>query len=170
MQKVLLAMLLASLGGMSYAACNTSNIIPTAPNSRYQLLNNNTEVKDLQTNLIWQRCSLGQTWSGLSCTGTATTHTWQYAISYGISASQNMSDGWRLPNIKELTSLVERACDKPSINETIFPNTLSYYWSSSPSVYNYRATWAVDFNGGHGFTNSNDKNVSIYMRLVRSSQ
>lgn len=165
MQKVLLAMLLASLGGMSYAACNTSNIIPTTPNSRYQLLNNNTEVKDLQTNLVWQRCSLGQTWGGVSCTGAATTHTWQNAM----SASLNIGGGWRLPNIKELTSLVERACDTPSINPIVFPNTTSNrYWSSTPETRFDNNMWAVYFANGIG--NSNYKDANHYVRLVRSSQ
>lgn len=165
MQKVLLAMVLASLSGMSYAACNTSNIISTAPNSRYQLLNNNTEVKDLKTNLIWQRCSLGQTWSGVSCTGTATKHTWQNAM----QASQNIGGGWRLPNIKELQSLVERACYNPSINETIFPNTVSQsYWSSSPVASLSDSAWDVYFHYGYDYDNVKDG--SLYVRLVRSSQ
>lgn len=165
MQKVLLAMVLASLSGMSYAACNTSNIISTAPNSRYQLLNNNTEVKDLKTNLIWQRCSLGQTWSGVSCTGTATTHTWQNAM----QASQNIGGGWRLPNIKELQSLVERACYNPSINETIFPNTVSQsYWSSSPVAGSSGSAWIVYFYYGYDYYGG--KNYNYTVRLVRSSQ
>jgi hypothetical protein len=169
MQKVLLAILLAYLSGMSYADCDR-NIIPTAPNSRYQLLNNNTEVKDLQTNLIWQRCSLGQTWV-FSCTGTATAYTWPDAL----KAAQNAGGGWRLPNIKELQSLVERACSNPSINEDVFyiPPPLYKpslpYWSSSPMTDNsHNSSWVVNFNYGYG--NSLAKYLNGYVRLVRSSQ
>lgn len=166
MQKVLLAILLAYLSGMSYAACNTSNIIPTAPNSRYQLLNNNSEVKDLKTNLIWQRCSLGQTWVDGSCTGMATIYTWPNAL----KAAQDIGGGWRLPNIKELQSLVERACYNLSINETIFPNTKSEdYWSSSPVAYGGSYAWVVSFYNGNG-NYDGFKSSFGYVRLVRSSQ
>ena len=43
------------MSAYSHASCN-SNITHTAPDSQYELLNNNTEVKDKQTGLIWQRC------------------------------------------------------------------------------------------------------------------
>lgn len=159
MQNFLLTVLLTILCSMGYASCNSS-IAPTAPSSRYQLLNNDTEVKDLKTNLIWQRCSVGQTWSGSSCAGAASKYTWQNALQLG----QSMTADWRLPNIKELQSLVEKACSRPSINQTIFPNTSSdNYWSSS---YN-RSYWSVSFAAGLISSSGGGYN---YVRLVRVGQ
>ncbi|MCB1660116.1 MAG: DUF1566 domain-containing protein, partial [Pseudomonadales bacterium] len=156
-----LALLLAI--SHSHAQTCNANIARTAPDSRYELVNNGTEVKDTQTNLIWQRCSLGQTWNGSSCTGTAATYNWTNAL----QTAANMGSGWHLPNIKELSSLVERACYNASINETYFPNTISgYYWSSSPVPYNSNYAWFVNFSNGsdnhHGYKGNND-----YVRLVR---
>ena len=97
MYKLIIATLLLTLSSMNYATCNSS-IIQTAPASRYELLNSNTEVKDKKTGLIWQRCSLGQTWSGTNCTGTAGTYNWTNAL----QTAKNIGNGWRVPNINEL--------------------------------------------------------------------
>ena len=157
-----LAALLVATSHSHAQTCN-ANITRSAPDSRYELLNNNTEVKDSKTGLIWQRCSLGQTWSGSSCTGTASTYNWTNAL----QTAANMGNGWRLPNIKELASLVEEACYNPSINETYFPNTISsYYWASSPVAYGSSRAWIVNFYYGYGY----DKSVNHYVRLVRASQ
>ena len=167
MQKITLMMLFAA-SSYTYALCD-SNIARTAPDSRYELLNSNSEVKDTQTKLIWQRCSLGQAWDGTSCKGSAATYNWTNAL----QTAKNIGSGWRLPNVKELNSLVEQACYEPAINETYFPNTdssiYSSYWSSSPVARASDTAWIVNFKSG-----INDyfgtKNNSRYVRLVRSSQ
>ncbi|MCB1656817.1 MAG: DUF1566 domain-containing protein [Pseudomonadales bacterium] len=164
MHKLIISTFLLALSTTNYAACNSA-ITRTAPDSRYQLLNGDTEVKDTQTGLIWQRCSLGQTWSGTSCTGTAATYNWTNAL----QTAKNMGNGWRVPNIKELDSLIEQACYSPSINETYFPNTQSnWYWSSSPVANNSSNAWIVYFyDGGDHYDN---KSHYHYVRLVRSGQ
>lgn len=157
--------LLLAISSYSHATCN-ANVTPTVPNSRYQLLNNGDEVKDVQTGLIWQRCSVGQTWNGSNCIGTAATYSSWTNVLQTIA---NMGNGWRVPNIKELDSLIEQACYSPSINETYFPNTVSsYYWTSSPVSYNSKYAWIVSFN--YGYEGSNGESNSNYVRLVRSSQ
>ena len=155
----------------NHAACNKS-ITRTAPDSRYELFNNNTEVKDKQTGLIWQRCSLGQVWSGTSCTGNAGL----YKLKNALQITKNMGGGWRLPNIKELDSLIEQACYSPSINDVFFPNTLfpsehptyNQYLSSSPVAYNTFYVWVVSFaEGSVGTHYRSDVNR---VRSVRSGQ
>ena len=166
MHKLIISTLLLALSTTNYAACNSA-ITRTAPDSRYELLNSNTEVKDTQTGLIWQRCSLGQTWSGTSCTGTAATYNWTNAL----QTAKNMGNGWRVPNIKELDSLIEQACYSPSINETYFPNTVnSYYWSSSPVPYDSYTAWIVHFGNGYDSSVYPYKANNTYVRLVRSGQ
>lgn len=148
-----------------------SSIQAVAPDSRYQNHGDGT-VTDLSTSLMWQQCSEGK--SGSDCNaGSATTHTWQGALQ--IPQTLNSSGGfagyndWRLPNIRELASLVEEQCYTPTINAVIFPGTISsYYWSASPDAFNSSYAWRVYFYNGsyNGYSRSN----SYYVRLVRSGQ
>jgi hypothetical protein len=167
MYKLLITTLLLTVSSTNYADCNKS-LTRTAPDNRYELLNNNTEVKDKETGLIWQRCSLGQTWSGTSCTGRTT----EYGREAALQAAKKIGSGWRMPNVKELRSLVEFACYSPAINEVFFPNTqhgesrLWLYWSSSLNAYNDGDKWVVDFSdGGEGRVDYINYGL---VRLVRS--
>ncbi|MCU7867436.1 MAG: DUF1566 domain-containing protein [Candidatus Thiodiazotropha sp. (ex Lucinoma borealis)] len=131
--------------------CNSA-IIRTAPDSRY-LDHGDSTVTDLQTGLMWQRCSLGQ--SGAGCTtGTATRFAWYLALQQGESI--NTSGGfagysdWRLPNKAELESLVEEGCHSPAINNTNFPNTSNTtFWSSSPDSRHTNSALGVHFRDGY---------------------
>ena len=139
----------------------SDTVKPTAPDSRYTLQAGGTEVLDNTTKLIWKRCAEGL--SGVSCeTGSVNTYNWSGALALADNT-------WRLPNIKELASLVETACYNPTINLTRFPNTpSSIFWSSSPSANGSSGAWSVAFNDGYDGTNnkSNDR----YVRLVRGGQ
>jgi hypothetical protein len=165
MYKLIIITLLFSLSSSNYAACNSA-ITRTTPDSRYELLNSNVEVKDKQTGLIWQRCSLGQTWNGTICTGNIAGYTWANAL----QTAKNMGNGWRVPNIKELKSLIEPACYHPSINDVIFSNAQSaYHWSSSSVAGTGNFAWAVYFEDGNISYNPKDYSLST-VRLVRSGQ
>lgn len=150
--------------------CNPS-VIHSAPDSRYELVvgSGGSEVLDKQTKLIWQRCSIGKGWNGKICVGTASTYTWAEAL-VQVKAVGN---GYRLPNIKELESLVEEACYSSSINETFFPDTGidTNYWSASPIASTPTSVWVLYFNGGntYGF-GKEQKGEKNYIRVVRSSQ
>ena len=114
------------------ATCNTA--IPAgAPTSRFED-NGDGTVTDFRTGLMWMRCALGQSWNGATCTGSPTRYSWADALA-GAQADFAGHSDWRLPNVKELLSIVERRCFNPSINETVFPATVpGVYWSSTPSV------------------------------------
>jgi hypothetical protein len=60
----------------SHAQTCNPNITRTAPDARYSAVNEGTEVKDIVTRLVWQRCSLGQRWNGKTCLGTAAALSW----------------------------------------------------------------------------------------------
>lgn len=156
------ALILATSQLAHAQTCKTDSIIATTPDSRFTPIGNGSEVKDTVTGLIWQRCSIGQTWNGNTCAGTATTHTWQQAL----TVAKNLGNGYRLPNIKELASIVEEQCYDPAINSKTFPNTpSSYYWSSSPSANSNSYAWGVSFSNGYDYYYN--KNGSYYVRAVR---
>lgn len=155
------ALILAMTSLAHAQTCKTDSIPATTPDSRFTPIGNGAEIKDNVTGLIWQRCSIGQTWDGNTCTGTATTHTWQQAL----TVAKDLGNGYRLPNIKELASIVEEQCYEPAINSKTFPNTPSnWYWSSSPLAGNSANAWGVHF--GYGGDVNYDKN-SHYVRAVR---
>jgi len=145
--------------------CNT-NIIPSTPNSNFTD-NADGTVTDNTTGLMWMRCSLGQGWDGSACTGTANTYDWQNALSSAESNTFANQDDWYLPNVKELITIVEVACDGPAVNETIFSILSDLYWTSSPvSGVTFRAyAWQTNFiKGGNAYS---QKRTGYNVILVR---
>ena len=56
---------------------------------------------------------------------------------------------WRLPNVRELLSIVANDRVDPAIDTRYFPNTSGeLVWSTSPSAYRDYEAWGVDFWGG----------------------
>ena len=147
------------------------DILETTPVSRFTI-NNDGTVTDTQTDLIWARCPQGL--SGTTCaTGSLQSLDWAEALALNGTRPTSVTAGpadWRLPNIKELTSLVERACRSPAINATIFPNNgNSFFWSASPSVSSL--AWGVNFIVGNVNGSFRDDVLSVRsVRLVRGGQ
>lgn len=119
------------------------------------------------TGLIWIKCREGQ--SGADCTGTPTFMTWGQALVHASSREFAGYADWRLPNIKELASIVEDACYYPAINLSVFPDDSSaYVWSSSPYASNPGYAWLLSF--GRAVDAITNKPGGNYVRLVRGGQ
>jgi Protein of unknown function (DUF1566) len=153
------------------AVCR-SDLKAAAPDSRF-ILNLNGTVSDRKTQLMWKQCAEGLT--GTACSvGTAQRFTWKAALDNAATSSFAGFSDWRVPNVKELMSIVESRCYEPAINELIFPNTpiqaasFDTFWSSSRSLNVLDYAWHVSFGWG---TVANTRIDNIYdVRLVRSSQ
>jgi len=128
--------------------------------------------KQVWFGLVWSRCALGQTWSSNSCTGSESIGTWGSALAYAQQANTDNYLGakdWRLPNLKELASIVEESCYDPAINTTVFPNTPNvWFWSASVDANNPAYAWGVDFYVGDDYEDSKDDSLAV--RLVRGGQ
>lgn len=160
--KSLLMLLVLSLGSIAMAQT-------TCPSAPGRFAPTGDQVLDRYTGLVWKRCSQGQTWSGSDCTGTATTHTHEQAM---IVSGQALG-GWRLPNIRELSSLVDHGCYSTSqvglasIDRAAFPRTpRSWTWSTTP--WGDGAAWIVVFDEGNTDAYTRGSNTG-YVRLVRSA-
>jgi hypothetical protein len=143
-----------------------NGIIETSNPELFQL-DESGDVLHLPTGLVFMRCALGQTWDSTGCSGDADAMTWQEALQASVGYDFNNSQNWRLPNIKELTAITERACTNPSINVGVFPQTqVGDYWTSTPSAIDGERAWVVGFFNGTSSLKAKDR--SIFVRLVRT--
>jgi hypothetical protein len=167
MKKISSLCLLLLSSATSYAVQTCPAYIPNAtPSSRYTVDTAASTVTDNQTGLMWQQCSVGQTAASGSCTGSGTTTNWQGALQAGQDSAVGGHTDWRLPNNKELSSIVAFNCINPSVNLSVFPNTpSSSFWSSSPDANLSGRAWRVYFDYGSGSTGTRSNNY--YVRLVR---
>lgn len=154
--------------------CKTTSIPASSPTNQFTD-NKNGSVTDKKTGLTWKKCSEGQVWNRANgkCTGSVTPYAWKAALNR--TTVINRTGGflgktdWRLPNIKELTSIVEEQCYSPAINLAVFPATPSvWFWASSTGVgLGGVYAWGVNFiNGADGWDFKNEFNG--HLRLVRT--
>lgn len=161
--------LLLSLGIMAQASgqeCLT-NAVESTPDEGFSPFVTGT-VLHIPTGLIWQRCAVGQTWTGETCSGEAEQLTWQQALVYARDYDAELLEGWRVPNVKELASLTEKNCVRPSVNTAFFPATpQDSFWSSTPSLNDPERVWTVAFfNASYSIK---EKQRAVYLRLVRTN-
>ena len=75
-------------------------------------------------------------------------------------------DDWRLPNRRELESLVDASVFNPSLDTAYFPNTqTACYWSSTTHADETGYAWGVYFYGGN--VTRDDKDALDCVRPVR---
>jgi len=149
---------------------------------RYQD-NNDGTVTDHLTNLMWQRCSIGQHCSESNCTGLPTKYTWHEACD--VESNVGGYDDWRIPDEDELKSLIYcyegyiqfgfmgcnhgHSTDTAVIYSEAFPNTdkEDKYWTSSKVRSDIWEVRTVSFKQGMAW-NDSEKCGRNYLRLVRN--
>ncbi|KOR29085.1 hypothetical protein TI04_09475 [Achromatium sp. WMS2] len=159
-------------------------------------------VTDTRNGLMWKRCAEGQTWTGATCSRTLTQETtgrpWDkvMSISWFFSPKQKSwpafagySD-WRVPNIKELRTLVYCSSGKPqtwndagnwckgnyeqpTIDQVVFPNVPraglgSWFWSASAYGSDSSGAWALYVNNGGDYWRG--RSSARQVRLVRAGR
>ncbi|MEM0911714.1 MAG: DUF1566 domain-containing protein [Pseudomonadota bacterium] len=140
--------------------------IPETSNSDEFTILNEQEVWHRASNLVFMRCSVGQTFDGNTCTGDATLFSWQDALALNRVQIQNENSLWRLPNVKELSVIVERNCVRPSINKSVFPETPpDEYWTSTPVRNDATRAWSIAFT--NGTSSIKDQALTLHVRMVR---
>lgn len=128
-------------------------------------------IKDIVNNLEWQRCSVGQTWNSATkyCDGeTASFNSWYH------TNSMVLENGWRVPSVMEMRSLIYCSSSIPmlfgnNLNDTpcggdftlptiyteAFPNVphvdnsiKGHYWTSTTNDMDSDMAWVVNFFKG----------------------
>ena len=158
-------------------ACR-SNVQVATPDSDF-IVDEDGTATHLPTGLMWMRCALGQDWNGETCIGAAMDMDWPQALQTAKDHDFAGYSDWRVPDFKELNSILELACFSPAINLTVFPNTPasnltivpnnppSWFWSSSVSLnamYAPKPRFVGFSNGTDGVSQMGEDNR---VRLVR---
>ncbi len=93
---------------------------------------------------------------------------WDVAGTYCVDFSLGDHNNWRLPNIKELETIVDDGKHDPSATENIFQHISLYYWSATTSANSASDAWYVGFDNGMSYFLAKSTNLDI--RCVRGGQ
>jgi len=168
MRHCLIAAALAAIALPVQADDCANGIAATNPTSAYADHGDGTAT-DQRTGLTWKRCSEGQSWVEGQCSGEASTMSWQDALAAASSSRFAGHQDWRVPNVRELRSIVELCRVGLAINQTLFAGTEGKeFWTATPSTAVPGAAWFVDFHQGMSYSNGG-KGASKGVRLVRTS-
>ena len=145
-------------------------ILPVAASAQpYILSADGSEATDQETGLIWRRCPEGMNWDGSTCAGVAGKFTYEAALRQATAQADSTGIAWRLPNINELSSIIDRNRNNSAIDPAAFPATpASWFWSASPLVGSSGFAWYVNFV--NGVINYYYRVHSVHVRLVRAKQ
>jgi hypothetical protein len=117
-------------------------------------------VIDSMTELEWQRTSLDDG-----------DRSWAEALDYCETLTHATKDDWRLPNVKELVTIVdETATVAPAIDEASFGDSdASRYWSSTPAMTFLEERFAFTLDTSFGSTPIIKMTDAAAARCVRSA-
>ncbi|EOQ98208.1 PF07603 family protein [Leptospira wolbachii serovar Codice str. CDC] len=151
-----------SVGDLHNLRC-VSNSPPTTAK---RLINNNDgTILDLDTSLVWQRCTAGQTNLSTCAGGTDLLSNWSGALGY----CQNLNlagKTWRLPNASEIRSLIDFyiTYGSPGVDPIYFPNTAiaggEYYWTSTTQLSTPANAFVAIFGSSSGGNDAKGNNTN----------
>ena len=106
--------------------------------------------------------------SGVGCADGGTKN-WNDAVDWAEGLVFDGKSDWRLPNVRELYSLVNIVRYNPTIDTTIFPNTqVNFYWSSTMCPLPSDGALFVRFD--HSRIANTVTSGSLYVRAVRGGE
>ena len=135
--------------------------------------NGDGTVTDRETRLMWMRCSSGQDWRDGRCGGSAATYDWDAAQRQADQVSRAgdfFFNDWRVPGLRDLATITERACRNPRTSLAVFPDTpAAAFWSSTlrPGEPSGERALALSF-GADGVLLAR-KDQRLHLRLVRTA-
>lgn len=150
-------------------------------------------VMDTGNQLVWRRCVEGMRWVGRTCRGRPLLLDHVQASDHARQQAGKDRLPWRLPRSLELSRLVDRAQQNPTVNPKVFPATPpEWHWTLSVTVnnpgfnqYNYtniakgatpgsvsavslEHAWAVNFADGEA-SGTILRRSPLVVRLVRNA-
>ena len=125
--------------------------------------NGNATITQIASGLMWQQSDDGEE------------KTWEQALSYCEGLLLAGHDDWRLPSVKELSSIAGYDSSQPSI-DSLFNcrDDQDYWWSSSTDdIPDYRGrayivTFNCSYNGNAVSRTDKESSLTVYARCVRA--
>jgi len=135
--------------------------------------NGDGTVTDVDSKLMWMRCSSGQSWVNDQCSGQATTYNWPDAVREANQISRSgdaFFNDWRVPALRDLATITDRGCENPRTNLLLFPDTpSSAFWTSTPRPGAKPEDMAFALSFGAEGVLAASKDERFYVRFVRSA-
>jgi len=125
---------------------------PTAPSSGFDTGVAAGYACQKGMGLLWRRCPVGWNWDGGECvSATPQARSWSATLTQVAGFTENAWSDWRLPNIKELNSIIERRCSNPAVDTRVFPVVpTGDLWSASPVEGDPTSVWTALLNTASG--------------------
>ncbi|KJG37732.1 hypothetical protein UA32_12300 [Photobacterium angustum] len=146
--------LLLSFAALPFHMTQAQTCIDNAPEIHAEgslIDRNDGTVLDINTGLLWSKCNVGEVYEKTdnSCSGQPSNFsTWQdalLAVNDPTVSTVGELEGFRIPNIKELQSIVDYRCISPAINNAVFISTMNAaYWSNTPDIHNVNSISGYD--------------------------
>ena len=139
---------------------------------QFTITDNGLTVTDTSTALMWKRgFEVRDPANPGDWQNRIDTFQWQEALQRAVADSTGGHTDWRLPNIKELHSLVDETLRNPAIDTNVFPPTpfQSTFWSSSTVLDFFGSqdmSWPVSFDAGGEV--ASPRYFTFWVRLVRN--
>ncbi|MBN1420534.1 MAG: DUF1566 domain-containing protein [Planctomycetes bacterium] len=156
----------------SYRDGDDGNYRTGCPTDARFVDNGDDTVTDNCTGLMWQQTTADTNGDGTVTDGDQLA--WDHAIDYCNDLDFAGHSDWRLPNVRELQSIVDYGRFDPAIDPVFEAQASSryYYWSSSGKAdYSDTHAWEVGFTRGSvGDADSTDKTSPLHVRAVRTAQ
>ena len=152
---------------------------PVITGSRFVLSSDSLEVHDRLTGLSWRRCTeaYSATQSNSSCATGSYPFTHQEAMQRATVVAANTGKTWRLPNAKELLSIVNASNVTPPFDSSYFPSNANEpiygydFWTSTPYINNSFGSMVVRRDDGKLSPSARSvTNYKTSVRLVRDTK
>ena len=134
--------------------------------------NGDDTVTDMDSKLVWMRCAGGQQWREQRCAGTANAFAWAEAQRHAARVNQEGAafyNDWRVPSLRELATIADRACENPRTNLAVFPDTpAAPFWSSTTRAGKTEGERALALSFGSEGVMVAGKDERFHLRLVRT--
>jgi len=163
------------IAGYSGATClnNENTSVPESTPTSSHIVHPDGTLTAPATGLMWKRCLEGQTLVDGVCNGAPTFFTWPDALDAADATSFAGHGDWRLPNPKELLSIIEDRCAAPGLNFNLFPITGDFgvfgtfgMWTATPTALfaqdTYYLIWIL-FSDGVVFATSDLQEIPLLL-------